>query len=129
MSKVRKGFDIEKADLDEAKARADAMGISLFRYLQLAVKEKNEGAGSLDLLQAMEDRLLKQLDRMRSDMDRLRVELRDDNDAMSEQLREQNQQFLLTTHSQLQGFIGMLGETLGPDTPWSPDNSGIPDTY
>lgn len=128
MAMVRKSFNIEEEELLEAKSKADASGITLFRYLQLAVKEKNDGAGSLDQFQAMEDRLLKQLDRMRGEMDRLRVDLRDDNDAMCEQVREQNQQFLLTLHSQLQGFIAMLGET-ATNAPWSPDHQGIPDTY
>lgn len=129
MSLVRKSFNIEIKDLDEAKRLASAQGMTLFHYLQQAVKEKNAGTSTLELMQEMEDRLVKQMAQLRTDTDRTRVEMRDDFDAFAEQLNEQNQKLLKTTDAQIRAFITLLREELaGPDEPapktgWSPGDT------
>ena len=118
MSLVRKSFNIEQKDLDEAKRLAAAQEITLFEYLQQAVQEKNAGATTVHLMRDMEDRLVKQMARLRSDTDRTRVEMRDDFDAFAEQLNEQNQKLLKTNDAQIRGFISALREELaGPAEP------------
>lgn len=127
MAKVRRSFDIDESELALARQMAEFAGISLFRYFQQAVAEKNQGASTLARMQEMEDRLTKQMARLRTDVDRTRLEMRDDFDGLAEQLSEQNQKLLKTTDAQIRAFIGLLREHMAepeepsPASSWSPD--------
>lgn len=131
MGKVRRSFDIEEADLKEARRLAKSRGLSLFRYFQDAVAEKNAGTTSLDLMRAMEERLTSQMAKLRTDHERTRLELRDDFDGLAEQLSEQNQKLLKTTDAQIRAFINLLREHLAePEESTSDGGSWAPgNTY
>ena len=108
----RKSFDIDEQELADAKRRASEAGVSLNRYIRLAVVEKNVGHSVTVDLAAMRGNIDHLIARLDKQSHALRASVSDDVEQSMAAMRQENSEFITRQQELLKQFLLTLGQQL-----------------
>ena len=108
----RKSFDLTEKELADAKRRAAEAGVSLNRYIRLAVIEKNANQSVVQDLAEMRANVDQMISKMAEQTTTLRADMTDDVAQAMDAVRQENVAFINRQQELLKQFLLTLGQQL-----------------